>query len=110
MLKFAILALVVVEAICFVTKTDAVCVVKSVGWQFQPFVAVGSPITPFEAVPPVPMFMVKDAGPLLVVMEGDVPNPDEMVGATEESKRFGIHKDSFRDSFQHFHQPLLVLF
>ena len=56
-------------------------VVKSCTQQFNPVVAVGKPITPDDAVAPVPTLMRNAAVPLLAVTEGEVPKPDDMVGA-----------------------------
>lgn len=62
-------------------------VVMSEAKQFHPFAAVGKPTTPLVAVPPVPTFILKAAVPLLAVTEGDVPKPDEIVGAVALTAR-----------------------
>ena len=49
--------------------------------QFQPLAAAGKPITPVDALPTPPTLIVNAAAPLFVVMDGLVPNPDEIVGA-----------------------------
>jgi hypothetical protein len=49
-------------------------------------VAVGSVITPVAADPPVPTFTVKDAVPLLLEIEGFVPNPEAIVGAVDDRR------------------------
>ena len=72
---------VVVDAVCFVRNTAVEVVVTSSAKQFQPVVAAGKPITPDVAVPPVPTLMRNAAVPLLAVTEGEVPKPDDMVGA-----------------------------
>lgn len=56
--------------------------------QFHPVVAVGIPITPLVAVPPVPTLTRKAAVPLFAEMDGLVPNPEEIVGAAFERSRF----------------------
>ena len=48
---------------------------------FHPNVAVPRPITPVLAVPPVPTSTRKVDEPLLEVIEGLVPKPEEIVGA-----------------------------
>jgi hypothetical protein len=45
---------------------------------------VGKLITPLEATPPVPTLTVNAAVPLFVLMDGDVPKPEEMAGAVPE--------------------------
>jgi hypothetical protein len=56
-------ALVAELAVCLVIKTVEDVVVMSVGWQLHPVLAVGSPITPLVADPPVPTLIVKAAVP-----------------------------------------------
>src|SRR6266540_791709 len=87
-LKFPIVAVVALEAVCFVINTDELFVVMSVAKQFHPVVAVGNPMTPLVAEPPVPTLMRKDAVPLFDETEGLEPKPDEIVGAALEIKRF----------------------
>ena len=55
--------------------------------QFQPVVAAGIVTTPDEAEPPVPTFILKVAVPLLAVIEGEVPKPLDIVGATLDIRR-----------------------
>jgi hypothetical protein len=80
-LKFPIVAEDALDAVCLVMNTVVLIEVMSFVKQFHPVVAVGSPITPLVATPPVPTFIVNAAVPLLLEMLGLVPNPDEMVGA-----------------------------
>lgn len=49
--------------------------------QFHPLDAVGSPMTPDDAVPPVPTLTRNVAVPLLLPIVGDDPKPLEIVGA-----------------------------
>ena len=51
--------------VSFVINTVAVGADKSVHLQSQPFGAVGRPITPVDAIVPVPTLIVKAAVPLL---------------------------------------------
>ena len=53
--------------------------------QFHPLVAVGRPITPEVAAPPVPTFTRKDAVEFATETDGDVPKPLEMVGAVADN-------------------------
>jgi hypothetical protein len=76
-------AVVVVVAVSRVTML----VVRSVARHAHPFAAVGKPITPLFADPPVPTFSVNAAGPLLLTIEGPEPNPEEIVGAVPLIKR-----------------------
>lgn len=80
-LKLPIVQLVVELAVCLVINTVADCVVKSKQLHTQPAVAVGNPITPDVATPPVPTLTVNAAVPLFVAIEGLVPNPELIVGA-----------------------------
>ena len=58
--------------------------------QFQPLAAVGKPITPVDAVPPLPTLIVNAAVPLFVVTEGLVPKPEEIVGAVPLIRTFVV--------------------
>ena len=85
-----IVADVAENPVCYTIKPPPVVgFVRSSQCTTQPFVAVGNPMTPLEAVPPVPTLIVKAEVPLLVVIEGLAPNPDEIVGAVEDTRRFG---------------------
>jgi len=81
---------VVVDAVCFVRNTAVEVVVTSSAKQFQPVVAAGKPITPDVAVPPVPTLMRNAAVPLLAVTEGEVPKPEEIVGAVEDTSKLVV--------------------
>ena len=75
-------AVVVVPApVCLQAKTVEVLVVMSTHSQCQPWDAVGKPIVPVDAAPPVPTLMVNDCGPLGFTIDGEVPKPELMVGA-----------------------------
>jgi hypothetical protein len=89
--KFASVAEAVVEAVCFVYATVVLWVEMSSALQFQPVVAVGSPITPVLPLD-VPTPTRNAAVPLLAVMEAPDPNPDETVGAVLEMRRFVVFK------------------
>lgn len=78
-------AVVVVEPVCLtLIPPPVVGFVRSSQCTTQPLAAVGKPMTPLEAAPPVPMLIVKAAVPLFVAIEGLVPKPEEMVGAVVE--------------------------
>ena len=75
-------AVVVLPApVCLQENTVLEFVVTSTHVQYHPCDAVGSPIVPVVAVPPVPTLIVNAAVPLLFGIEGLVPKPAEMVGA-----------------------------
>jgi hypothetical protein len=74
--------------------------VWSVAMHPQPFGAVGSPIVPVLAVPPVPKLISKMAVPLLAAMLGLVPKPEEIVGAKNEKRTQAI--TSFHDPVSNF--------
>ena len=75
--------LAVVKAVSRVT----IFVFISMAVQLQPFAAVGSPITPLVADPPVPTFTSNAAVPFCCTMLGEVPKPEEMVGAVAEKQQ-----------------------
>jgi hypothetical protein len=87
-LKFPKVALVVDDAVCFVTKTVAEVVVISVAKQFHPLVAVGSVMTPLVATPPVPTLTVKAPAPFGFTTAAPVPKPVR-VGVVVDTKRLG---------------------
>lgn len=58
-------------------------VVVSVTSHSHPLFAVGIVTTPLVAEPPVPTLMVNSAVPFECVIDGEVPNPDAMVGAAK---------------------------
>lgn len=67
--------------VCWHCDTDVLLVVVSVQLHSQSWVAVAfKAITPELAVPPVPTLILKAILPLLVVTDGVVPNPEEIVG------------------------------
>jgi len=80
LLKFPIVAVADVVAVCLVIKTVVDIVVMSVHLTSHPFEAPGKAITPLVAVPPVPTLIVKTTDPLLCAIDGEVPNPEEIVG------------------------------
>jgi hypothetical protein len=88
--KFPIVAVVVLLAVCLHWVTVVELVVMSVQKHAHPLAALGSPITPEVAVPPVPTLIVKAAVPLDFTIEGEVPNPDEMVGEVPEMRRLSV--------------------
>jgi hypothetical protein len=79
-LKFPMVAVVVLLAVCRHTSTVALCVVISAQVQAQPLSAVGSPMTPLVAEPPVPTLIVKAAGFTPAAMLGVDPKPLLIVG------------------------------
>ena len=83
---------VVPAPVCLQANTVVVFVVTSVQVQFQPFCAAGSPRVPLLAAPPLPTLIVKAAVPLLVATDGEVPKPEEIVGAERDSSRFRTAK------------------
>src|SRR5438105_6240625 len=87
-LKLPIAAEAVPEFVCLHIYTVAESVERSTHEQVQPFDAVGRPMVPLVAVPPVPTLMVNAAVPLGVTMDGDVPKPEEMVGLVVLISRF----------------------
>ena len=56
----------------------------------HPLYAAGNVSCPELAVPPVPTTTTNAAVPLLELMFGDVPNPDEIVGAVAEINNFPL--------------------
>jgi hypothetical protein len=88
-LKFPMVAVVCVDAVCFVMKIVVLVVVMSVAKQFHPVVADGRPITPVAAEV-VPTLIVKAAVPFWLGIEAPVPKPDEIVGAVEDIRTFPL--------------------
>ena len=89
-LKFPSVAVVVLVAVCLVKNTALDVVVMSLQLTSQPCGALGRPMTPLAAEPPVPTLIVKVSEPLLLAMIGDVPKPLEIVGAALNVACFGV--------------------
>src|SRR5581483_6067691 len=65
-------------------------VVMSDTWHDHPFAAVGKVTAPLDA-PPVPTLISKAAVPFCCTIDGEVPNPDEIVGAVlDQSRLFAV--------------------
>jgi hypothetical protein len=80
--SFWTVTVVVLDAVTTVVDRSAVALgLNSEIWQFQPFAAVGRPITPLVAVPPVPTLTLNVDVPLFDATDGDVPKPLDIVGA-----------------------------
>ena len=75
--------------------------------QLQPLAAVGSPITPLVADPPVPTFTSNAAVPFCCTMLGEVPKPEEMVGAVAEKRR--LPDDNPSRAVQENGSPLVAI-
>jgi hypothetical protein len=89
-LKFPMTAEALLPPVCLQTNTVVEVVLMSVQVQFQAVDAVGKPIVPVVATPPVPTFTVNDVVPLLLGIDGDTPKPAAMVGAAAENKSFPL--------------------
>jgi hypothetical protein len=79
-----------VEDVSYVTELAGV--VTSAKKQFHPLEAVGNPITPVEASPPVPTFKRKAVAVPAVIL-GVVPKPELIVGVADE--KAGLIKGLF---------------
>jgi hypothetical protein len=105
----ASVAVVVVDVIILHRNVFATVFVISLQKQFHPVAAVGNPITPVFAVPPVPTFTRNAAGPLFAVMLGEVPKPEEIVGAVEDMSMFGVEPKEIPPLAHTFPAPVQVV-
>ena len=64
---------------CEVTKEAGVVISEQC--TTHPWAAAGIPIVPVVAVPPVPTLTVNATVPFALGIDGELPNPDEIVGA-----------------------------